>query len=630
MSITYSKEVDTKWQKIWEERELYKFKPDSDKEKVYLMEMFSYPSGAKLHIGHWWNFGLSDIWGRMKRMQGYNVFHPFGFDAFGLPAENYAIKTGIHPKDSTKANIKTMEEQFRKMGTTYDWDYEVKTCEPEYYKWTQWLFLQLYHKGLAYQKEAPVNWCPSCKTVLANEQVKGGICERCDSPVIQKNLTQWFFKITAYADELLEGLDPLNWPEKAKSIQRNWIGKNSETEPTYRLRDWLVSRQRYWGAPIPIIYCEACGIVPVPEKDLPVELPYDVKFMPNGKSPLAYCDEFVNTTCPCCGAPAKREIDTLDTFVCSSWYYLRYTDPKNSEQPWDLSKKTNLMPVDKYVGGIEHAAMHLLYARFIYKALRDMGYVERNEPFLSLVHQGIILGPDGQKMSKSRGNTISPDDYINKYGSDVFRTYLAFGFSYMEGGPWSDEGIKAVKNFYDKICRMIENYKNLPMHHMQGPDAKLEAIRHKTIKAVTNDIEKFQFNTAVARLTEFRGAISKYQNSNKRCSSYERGIIIDFIKLFAPFAPHFTEEIWESIGEQDSILNQKWPVFDITKMKNEAIEIVVQINNKIKCKTVVSGNSNEEEMKSAALQCNEIRKEILDKKICKIICIKGRLVNIVI
>ena len=580
MSFEYDKSFDEKWNQKWEENNTYKFDKNSDKEKIYLLEMFSYPSGSKLHLGHWWNYSLPDSWGRMKRMQGYNVFHPMGFDAFGLPAENYAIKTGIHPKDSTEANIKTMEQQLRGIGATYDWDYEIKTCEPDYYKWTQWIFLQLYHKGLAYRKEAPVNWCPNCKTVLANEQASGGVCERCGSEVEQKPMTQWFLKITEYADELIEGLDKIDWPEKTKTIQRNWIGKSKGAEITfdvvgrdeqitvfttrpdtlnglsyvvlapenklvdvlvtednkaavkeyqrqaallteidrqstvkektgvptgayainplngeevpiwvsdyviasygtgavmavpghddrdyefatkfglpikqvitankdelselpycekngylvnsgkytgmtvaqaadaivsdlqemshgaskinYRLRDWLVSRQRYWGAPIPVIYCEKCGTVPVPEKDLPVELPYNVQFKPDGKSPLAYCDEFVNTTCPCCGGSAKRETDTLDTFVCSSWFQFRYTDPKNAKEPWIKDIAMKIAPVDKYVGGIEHAAMHLMYARFVYKALRDMGYVDGDEPYMSLIHQGTILGADGQKMS---------------------------------------------------------------------------------------------------------------------------------------------------------------------------------------------------------------------------------------
>ena len=646
---SYSKHTDAKWQSQWEETGLYKFKRERIKDKLYCLEMFSYPSGANLHIGHWWNFGLTDSWARAKRMQGFEVFEPMGFDAFGLPAENYAIKTGIHPQDSTMNNIATMRKQLRTMGAMFDWDYEVVTCQPDYYKWTQWLFLQLYKQGLAYRKQAPVNWCPSCNTSLANEQVNDGACERCQTEVTKKNLTQWFFKITAYADELISGLEGINWPEKTKIMQRNWIGrstgahikfnlegvedeigvfttrsdtllgctyvvlapehrlvdlvtvpeqraqvdeyieyvkkqseidrlstvkektgvftgayalhpvtgerlpiwiadyvlvtygtgavmavpghdtrdyefalkyelpipqviKTSKDEDdalpfvedgilvnsgqfdgltsedarlaivdylaakgdqarqtiNYRLRDWLVSRQRYWGAPIPVVYCDSCGIVPVPEADLPVLLPYNVDFTPDGISPLAKSEEFIHTTCPQCGQPAKRDTDTLDTFVCSSWYFLRYPDNRNSENPWDPAWINQMLPVDMYVGGPEHAVMHLLYARFITKALRDMGHINFDEPFKSLVHQGIILGPDGEKMSKSKGNVVSPDPYIEAHGSDVFRLYLLFGFNYIEGGPWSDDGIKAVARFVERIERFVD--RAVKIRHSKSPD----------------------------------------------------------------------------------------------------------------------------------------------------------------
>ncbi len=811
MGIAYSKETDTKWQSNWETSGLYKFNPESEKEKLYLLEMFSYPSGAKLHLGHWWNFGLSDIWGRMKRMQGYQVFHPMGFDAFGLPAENYAIQTGVHPKISTEANIKTMEKQLRTIGATYDWDYEIKTCEPEYYKWTQWIFLQLYKRGLAYRKEAPVNWCPGCNTVLANEQVINGSCERCSTKVEQKELTQWFFKITDYADELLEGLDSLNWPAKTKAIQRNWIGRSSGTEvkfavegfagiievyttrvetlmgvtylvlapehplvntittpqqkksveeyqqrtaflteidrtsltkektgeftgaycihpitgeklpvwisdyvmgsygtgavmavpahderdyefavkyqlpvieviksidkahtvglpftdkgvlinsgaytrqdsdaakeviaeelistdkgrrkKNYRLRDWLVSRQRYWGAPIPIIYCKKCGIVPVPENDLPVELPFDVDFVPGDKSPLAQHEEFKHTTCPCCKGPAVRETDTLDTFVCSSWYYLRYIDPHNVQNPWDMGKMKQLMAVDKYIGGIEHAAMHLLYARFIYKALRDMGYTEGDEPFLNLVHQGIILGSDGQKMSKSKGNTVSPDEYIEQYGADVFRTYLAFGFSYLEGGPWSDAGIKSIGSFFDKMNRIIECYLETAKSDKGEGESELDTIRHRTIKAVTEDVERFQFNTAIARLMEFRNAIAEYQRKESRNTVFELDILTDFIRLISPFAPHYSEEIWEILGNKTSIFDSSWPEYKRDKLTGKTIELVIQINSKNRCRIQVEADASEETIKDLALKRKEIEQEIRDKNILKTIYAKGRLINFVV
>lgn len=811
MSFEYDKSFDEKWNQKWEENNTYKFAKNSDKEKIYLLEMFSYPSGSKLHLGHWWNYSLPDSWGRMKRMQGYNVFHPMGFDAFGLPAENYAIKTGIHPKDSTEANIKTMEQQLRGIGATYDWDYEIKTCEPEYYKWTQWIFLQLYHKGLAYRKEAPVNWCPNCKTVLANEQASGGVCERCGSEVEQRPMTQWFLKITEYADELIEGLDKIDWPEKTKTIQRNWIGKSKGAEITfdvvgrdeqitvfttrpdtlnglsyvvlapenklvdvlvtednkeavreyqrqaallteidrqstvkektgvptgayainplngeevpiwvsdyviasygtgavmavpghddrdyefatkfglpikqvitakkdelsdlpycekngylvnsgkytdmtvaqaadaivsdlqemnhgtskinYRLRDWLVSRQRYWGAPIPVIYCDKCGTVPVPEKDLPVELPYNVQFKPDGKSPLAYCEEFVNTTCPCCGGPAKRETDTLDTFVCSSWYQLRYTDPKNAKEPWNKDTAMKIAPVDKYVGGIEHAAMHLMYARFVYKALRDMGYVDGDEPYMSLIHQGTILGADGQKMSKSKGNTVSPDEYIEKYGSDVFRTYLAFGFDYRLGGPWSDSGINAISSYFKKVANMLDAFDGLEKKTGDyKEDEELEVVRHKTIKDVTRMLDNFQFNTVVAKMMEFRTAIANYQKGKNRSSEYEKAVLVDFVKLLAPLAPHYMEEVWSRFGNTDSIFNVKWPEFDEAKTISKEIEVAVQINGKIKARIMIPANAEKDVMIDIAKSNETIAKELEGKNIIKEIAVPNKLVNIV-
>lgn len=810
----YSIEIDRKWQKKWEETQIYKFDKNRMDKKLYCLEMFSYPSGAKLHAGHWYNFGLADSWARMKRMQGYNVFHPQGFDAFGLPAENYAIKTGIHPKDSTMQNIATMEKQLKRMGATFDWDYEVITCLPEYYKWTQWIFLQLYKHGLAYRKKAPVNWCPSCKTVLANEQVIDGCCERCHTEVTRKSLTQWFFKITQYAQELLDCLPGLDWPEKTKKIQTNWIGRSEgaeiefkvantdlsfrvfttradtlygvtyvvlapehelvdkittdacrkaveeyreavakvseidrlstvrektgvftgayaihpltgekvpiwiadyvlaaygtgcvmavpahderdyefarkynleikrvikgaegvddalpfteygiltgsrefdgytsqdariaivkklesmnkgELKVTYRLRDWLVSRQRYWGAPIPIIYCDKCGIVPVPEDQLPVELPYNVVFTPDGESPLAKCEEFVHTTCPCCGGPARRDTDTLDTFVCSSWYYLRYPDNKNDKEPFNRELIDKMLPVDKYVGGAEHAAMHLLYARFITKALRDMGYLDFDEPFLSLVHQGTILGPDGQKMSKSRGNTVSPDEYIEKYGSDVFRMYLAFGFSYVEGGPWSDEGIKAMDRFISRVERLVRKFaseKETGGSDQFGPNEKeLNYVRHYAIKSVTEDTEIFQFNTAIARIMELINALYKYDTVQNRNMKLMEDAIKDAILLISPFAPHFAEEMWEQMGYSYSIFNQSWPVFDEKALVRDEVEMAVQINGQVKYKINVPRDADNQQIEKAALADERAGTYIGGRNIVKVIVVKGRLVNIVV
>ncbi|SUY46332.1 leucyl-tRNA synthetase [Clostridium putrefaciens] len=814
----YNISVDKRWQKKWEDTNLYKFDEDSSKEKLYVLEMFSYPSGSKLHAGHWFNYGPVDSWARLKRMQGYNVFQPMGFDAFGLPAENFAIKTGIHPKDSTVKNIKTMEEQLKSMGAMFNWDHEVVTSDPLYYRWTQWLFLKLFEKDLAYRKKAPVNWCPSCNTVLANEQVVDGVCERCETEVTKKELTQWFLKITDYADELLENIDTLDWPEKTKSMQKHWIGKSTGAEVTfrvkdsdlsfgvfttradtlfgvsyvvlapenplvdvltldkykvevesykiqakkqseierqsitrdktgvfsgsyainpingrevpiwigdyvlatygtgavmavpahderdfsfatkynlpiervieggkelpytehgtminsgefnglttkegkdaivskleslnlgslktnYRLRDWLVSRQRYWGAPIPIVHCEHCGTVPVPEDQLPVILPYDVEFTPDGKSPLAKSEEFINTTCPKCGAAAKREADTLDTFVCSSWYYLRYADSNNSEKAFDIDKINKILPVDKYVGGPEHACMHLLYARFITKALRDMGYLNFDEPFKSLTHQGLILGPDGQKMSKSKGNTISPDNYISEYGSDVFRMYLMFGFSYIEGGAWSDDGLKSIAKFVERMERVIDSAREAIEDNiedkttMDKAEKELNYWRHFAIKNVTTDSEILQFNTAIARIMELTTALSKYMNETEKNLSLLKDTLTDFIKLIAPFTPHFAEEQWNllyKIKDSDidySVFNQKWPVLDEKALIKDEIEIAIQVNGKIKTRINIASGLSEDLIKEAALSDNDVKSSIEGKSILKVIVIKGRLVNIVV
>ncbi|NEU03761.1 MULTISPECIES: leucine--tRNA ligase [Clostridium] len=806
----YNTNIDKKWQEKWEETGLYKFDNNNLDKKLYVLEMFSYPSGSQLHAGHWFNYGPVDSWARLKRMQGYNVFQPMGFDAFGLPAENFAIKTGIHPMDSTEKNIVTMEKQLRAMGAMFNWENEVITCRPDYYKWTQWLFLKLYEKGLAYRKNAPVNWCPSCNTVLANEQVVDGFCERCESEVTKKNLTQWFLKITDYADELLEKIDTLDWPEKTKAMQKHWIGKSTGAEATFkvdgkdiefdvfttrvdtlfgvtyvvlapenelvdkltteefkasveeyketakkqsdierqsitrektgvftgsyavnpingrkvpiwigdyvlntygtgavmavpahderdfafatkynlsiervieggelpftekgtlvnseefnglcsdeakeaivkklekidlgakkvnfRLRDWLVSRQRYWGAPIPMIHCEKCGVVPVPEKDLPVELPYDVEFAPDGKSPLAKSESFVNTTCPCCGAAAKREVDTLDTFVCSSFYYLRYTDNKNGEICFDSERANKMLPVDKYVGGPEHACMHLLYARFITKALRDMGYVNFDEPFKSLTHQGLILGPDGLKMSKSKGNTISPDDYIKEFGADVFRMYLMFGFGYTEGGAWSDDGIKSIGKFIERVERIIEHSiaelrnKDNNKDVIESDEKELNYWRHFAIKNVTEDGDKMQFNTAIARMMEFTNALSKYLNVKVKNVNFLKEALVDYIKLLAPFAPHFAEEQWEALGMSFSVFNEKWPEFDANALIKDEVEIAIQINGKIKAKINIPTNLDEEGIKEASLNNEIIKENIEGKTVRKVIVIKGRLVNIV-
>ena len=836
--------------------------------------MFSYPSGAKLHVGHWYNYGLSDIWARMKKMQGYEVFQPMGFDAFGLPAENYAIKTGIHPQDSTEQNISTMREQLRKMGGMFNWQHELATCKPEYYKWNQWLFLQLYKNGLAYRKNAPVNWCTKCNTVLANEQVSADhTCDRCGSSVIKKDLTQWFFKITDYAGELLDDLDQLDWPEKTKRIQHNWIGRShgaeivldvekngeplikegqpvqirvfttradtlpgvtyvvvapesdlcleltteqqmsevmayreqvasssdiermsttaektgvftgayaihpqtgkrvpvwtsdyviasygtgavmavpahderdyafaekfhlpieqviaaidddtvnlpycedgmvkagckydgltsaeareqmvadlqaegrGEQKINYRLRDWLVSRQRYWGTPIPIVYCDKCGVVPVPEKDLPVLLPYDVDFAPDGDSPLKKCDSFMHTTCPCCGGPALRDPDTLDTFVCSSWYQFRYVDNHNSEKAFDSAKVNQLCPVDKYIGGAEHAAMHLLYSRFITKVLRDLKYLDFDEPFLSLIHQGTILGEDGSKMSKSLGNTVSPDQYIEEYGADVFRLYLAFAFAYVDGGPWNSDGIKAISKFVNRIERLCENllseleqaglslsdlaseYSQLLPQYVfdlerdkRGEEQKLEAsdqglaaaglelssamkklnsVLNYTIASVSRDAEAFRFNTSIARVMELMNSLAEYRRETEKLTDadrtsaliFEYRVVCEMTRTLAPFAPHLCEELWQILGQQPSIFKVTWPIASAAAQVSDMIEIAVQINGKVLTRIDIPTDADQEQVMAIAHENSVVEERVADKTVRKVIYVPKRLLNIVV
>ncbi len=806
------KQIEKKWQAIWEKEKLGVFNAKNSDKKYYCLEMFSYPSAAKLHLGHWYNYGPTDSFVRYKKMKGFEVFQPMGFDAFGLPAENFAIKTGIHPKDSTEKNIATMEQTLSEMGAMFDWSAEIKTCEEDYYKWTQWLFLKLYEKGLAYRKEAPVNWCPDCKTVLANEQVVNGTCERCHSTVIKKDLTQWFFKITDYAEELLQGLNGLDWPEKTKLMQKNWIGKSTggeieftaesgdkfkvfttradtlfgvsyvvlapehplvkklvsskqkkavedycyetskaneidrlsttrektgvylghnainpingkvvpiyvadyvlysygtgavmgvpshderdfafahkyglpvnrvikgnncpddlpftedgivinspgfdglsseearkaivnklvtqgqaEHKTNYRLRDWLVSRQRYWGAPIPVIHCEKCGVVPVPYNDLPVKLPYDVEFKPDGKSPLAKHEGFMNTKCPICGGDAKRDPDTLDTFVCSSWYYLRYPDAHNSKEPFNPEHINKMLPVDKYVGGAEHACMHLLYARFITKALRDMGYLNFDEPFKSLVHQGVILGPDGMRMSKSRGNVVAPDPYVQEHGSDVLRLYLMFGFSYTEGGPWNDDGIKAITKFLDRIERLavkINSTANSKYSEITKAEKDLLYATNHAVKSVDRDMEAFSFNTAVARLMELLNSLAKYDSLDcQKNVTLFKNCFKTLILLLAPCAPHFAEEIWESLGGKNSIFYAKYPVCDESALVLDEVEVAVQINSKMRGKIMVPNGVTEDDAKSIIFSDPKLSSELEGKEIKKLIIVPNRLINIII
>ncbi|MBU1152041.1 leucine--tRNA ligase [Patescibacteria group bacterium] len=796
-------EVEKKWQEKWEESGIYKVNlKDKKKKKFYNLVMFPYPSGDKLHVGHWYNYGPADSYGRYMRMNGYNIFEPMGFDSFGLPAENYAIKTGTHPSKSIATNVEHMIKQLKRIGTMYDWDKTVITSTPEYYKWTQWIFLKLYEAGLAYKKEAPVNWCPSCRTVLANEQTQDGTCERCGSEITKKSMNQWFFKTRDYAEKLLDykGLD---WPDKTIAMQKNWIGKSMgidisyevlglkdkitvyTTRPdtnfgatfivvapesefvarnfekfkdkeavelyveeakrktdieriaegrkktgvftglqalnqltgrkmpifvsdfvlahvgtgcvvgvpghdlrdfefaqekglevirvvvgpdgdnspivkaeqvqeeagtmvnsgfldgmeimkakdaimdyieekgygkrvtNYKLRDWLVSRQRYWGAPIPIVYCEKCGEVPVKEKDLPVELPDNKDFKPSddGKSPLSKIDSFVKCKCPGCGGDAEREVDTMDTFVCSSWYYLRYpcTDVKN--KAFDSERVNEWLPVDMYIGGPEHACMHLIYARFINMALRDLGFVGFKEPFKRLVHQGMIT-KDGAKMSKSKGNVVSPDEFIEKYGSDVFRMYLMFMGPFTDGGDWNDTGITGVARFVDRLWKLM-NFEG----EVKDVDGLKRAL-HKLIKKVSEDVEKFHFNTALAGMMEFVNLAGKIGIDK------ESKLIV--ASLIAPMAPHLAEECFEVLGGKGSIFDAAWPKFDKKLVVDDMVRIGVQVNGKVRGDIEVAPDMGKDEALKMAREQENVAKYLADGKVVKEIYVPGKIIGFVV
>jgi len=806
-------EIEKRWQARWEADRLYEVHENSERPKWYALTMFPYTSGD-LHIGHWYAMAPSDVHARFKRMQGYNVLHPIGFDAFGLPAENAAIKHGIHPYKWTMKNVENMRQQLKTMGAIYDWRREVITCLPEYYKWTQWFFLKLYEAGLAYRAKAPANWCPQCKTVLANEQVVGeGNCERCGTPVTRKDLEQWFFRITKYADELMEHKD-IDWPERVKLMQRNWVGKSvgvqisfgieglkdeeirvfttrpdtifgvtfmvfapehplvarlttsehkkevqdyiertrgqtdierlsSEKEKTgifigayainklngervpiwiadyvllsygtgavmgvpahdqrdfefaldfglqikvviaspawsgeplkeaytesgtmvnsgrfnglpgeqgkeavadfleskgwgkrtisYRLRDWLISRQRYWGAPIPMIYCSKCGVVPVPEKDLPVLLPEDAEFRPTGESPLKYCKSFVNTACPKCNGSAQRETDTMDTFMCSNWYFLRYTSPGYDKGPFDPAKLAYWMPVDQYTGGAEHAVMHLFYARFFNKAIRDLGLVKFDEPFTRLFNQGTVVS-GGQKMSKSRGNVVTPDEYVLRLGADTVRAYLMFVGPWDLGGGWDDSGISGIWRWLNRVWNLVlEEQKGeglLPID--RTTENELRRLTHKTIKKVTEDFEKFRFNTMLAFLMEYTNYLVKLKEGRIVDNAAWREAIDTLLLLLAPSVPHLAEELWERTGHKYSIHNQSFPSWDENLVVEEMITLVIQVNGKLRDRVTAPVAISEPEARELALTSERVRAHTDGKKIKDVIYVPGRLVNIVV
>lgn len=818
-------DIEAKWQKYWEENKTFKVEMDKDKPKSYVLEMFPYPSG-NLHMGHVRNYSIGDVIARFRTMKGFNVLHPMGWDSFGMPAENAAIKHNIPPKKWTLENIANMTRQLKALGLSYDWDREVTTCKEDYYKWTQWFFELFYKRGLAVKKESAVNWCDTCNTVLANEQVIDGKCWRCDHEVVKKDLSQWFFKITDYADELLKDLDLLpGWPERVKTMQHNWIGRSeglefsfeipalndtvavyttrpdtaygvtfmalaaehplikkicennpkadeinafcervrnqseiertsSESEkegvftgvycinpftgrkveiwvtnyvlydygtgavmgvPTgdqrdwmfadkygiekivticpvgkelkleemtcayeekegmlvnsgeftgmemhkamsaimdkaeaegfgkrrvnYRLRDWLISRQRYWGAPIPIIYCPHCGEVLVPEDQLPVRLPEDVSFTAGAKSPLATSEEFVHCKCPKCGADATRETDTMDTFLCSSWYYLRYTDAHNDKMPFDKELNNYWGPVDQYIGGIEHAILHLLYSRFFVKVLRDACLVDYDEPFSNLLTQGMVI-KDGAKMSKSLGNVVSPEEILSKYGADTARLFILFAAPPERELEWSDQGVEGSFRFLNRIWRIVQAFEAVLAQkvteydhsNLNEADKDLRRVLHSSIKKVTNDIEtRFNFNTAISTMMELVNALYAYKEAVKEPNAgliYEA--LSDLIKMMSPFVPHITEELWRgAIDANSSVHEQSWPECDEEALKVDNVEIVLQVNGKVRGRLTVPAEATKEELEKIAMADANVQAHIGDATVRKVICVPGRLVNIV-
>ncbi|PRX41194.1 leucyl-tRNA synthetase [Planifilum fimeticola] len=817
MRAYQAREIESKWQRVWDETGVHRTDPDVGKTKFYTLEQFPYPSGEGMHMGHVRVYSIGDVIARFKRMNGFRVLHPMGVDAFGLPAENAAIKRGVNPRDWTLNNMKKFREEQERLGISYDWDRYVATCLPDYYRFTQWLFLLFYERGLAYRKKAPVNWCPDCATVLANEQVENGKCWRCDAEVTKKELEQWFLKITDYADRLLEGLDRLpRWPERVKTMQRNWIGrsegakvtftlpelddeqvtvfttrpdtlygvtylvlapehplvdrliagkekegeirafiermrKESEIqrtaadaekvgmdtgavarhpltgeevpvwianyvlmdygtgavmgvpahderdfqfakkyglpirrvirprdgeleEPlaeaytgegvladsgpfdgmdnreairaisehlaekglggpavTYRLRDWLISRQRYWGCPIPVVYCDSCGTVPVPKEELPVLLPEDVVF--DGKrNPLTTSESFVRTACPSCGGPARRETDTMDTFIDSSWYFLRYADPKNDRLPFDPERIREWLPVDEYIGGIEHAVLHLLYSRFFTKVLYDAGLVHVDEPFTSLLTQGMVLR-DGAKMSKSKGNTVSPLDIIERYGADTARLFILFAAPPERDLEWSDSGVEGCYRFLGRVFRSVtgheELFRNRPdARPEKGPARDLHRRIHRTIKKVTEDVgERYHFNTAISAIMELFNAISEYPEDA------DRGTLADALEtvviLLAPFAPHLSEELWHVMGHEASVHEQPWPAYDPEMLVEEEVEMAVQINGRVRDKLVVPAEADRETVEQLALNQERIKNHLSGKTVRKVIVVPKKLINIV-
>jgi leucyl-tRNA synthetase len=627
MSEVYNPhEIEARWQSVWRRTGIYEPDIHSAKRPYYNLMMFPYPSAAGLHIGNLFAFVGADIHGRFKAMNGHDVFEPIGFDAFGIHSENYAIKQGIHPSILTARNVERFREtQLKVSGNRYDWSHEVDTTDPRYYRWTQWIFVQLFKAGLAERKKAAVNWCPSCMTVLANEQVIDGLCERCDTAVEQRELEQWFFKITNYAQRLLDNLDQIDWSDVVKTAQRNWIGRTEDPDDgtvRYRLRDWLISRQRYWGPPIPIVYCDVCGTVPVPEDQLPVELPELEDWKPSGagSSPLAAIPSFVNTFCPACGAAARRETDVSDNFLDSAWYFLRYPSTQFDDRPFDAALTAKWLPADMYIGGREHSVLHLMYTRFITMALHDLGFLPFDEPFKRFRAHGIIT-KDGAKISKSRGNVINPDQYIETWGADTVRTYLMFMGPYTQGGDFSDRGISGVRRFLNRVW-------NLAAKHAAGLNsgaapAIYRRRLHQAFQRVTQDIKDMGYNTAIAALMEYASAI---QRRDELYAEEVEGLLL----MLAPFAPHMAEELWARIGRPYSIHQQAWPVADAALLALDMQTVAVQINGRTRASIELAAGAAQNDALEAACGVEAIQRHLNGGVIRRVVYVPGRIINLLV
>ncbi|HAJ64038.1 MAG TPA: leucine--tRNA ligase [Cyanobacteria bacterium UBA8543] len=623
--------VEARWQAIWQQTQIYETDVAraidtnySEHRPFYNLMMFPYPSAEGLHVGNVYAFTGADIYGRFMAMNGRDVFEPMGFDAFGIHSENFAIKKGIHPNQLTARNVERFREtQLKRIGDRFCWHHEIQTTSPAYYKWTQWIFLQLFKAGLAERKTASVNWCPSCKTVLADEQVIGGECERCSAIAIQRELEQWFFKITRYAQRLLDNLEHLDWSERVKTAQRNWIGRSEhDGKVHYHLRDWLISRQRYWGPPIPIIYCQTCGTVPVPEDQLPVELPQTQDWLPKGtgNSPLADIPEFVNTTCPCCGGVARRETDVSDNFLDSAWYFLRYPSSHCSDIPFDPQITATWLPVDMYIGGAEHSVLHLLYSRFITMVLHDLGYIPFEEPFRCFRAHG-LLTKDGAKMSKSKGNVVNPDQYIEEYGADTLRTYLMFLGSYDQGGDFSDRGIAGIQRFLNRVWQLVMRHQDsLPSNEL---DVESQRRLHQTIYKVREDIQALKYNTAIATLMS-------YLNTLEAKEHLSQAEIKPYVLMLAPFAPHITEELWSRMGESYSIHQQPFPQANPMFLTQAQVTISVQINGRTRTTLQLAPDASQEEAIALATQSESLQRYINEQEVRRVVYVPGRVLNLVV